>query len=142
MPRRKMLNVISAGYFIIEVQCLCFAQAWCAGRHRLMEAVLRVQGDSGFMLVRDGEVVFKSPVLQHFFDCPLQFGACPDYSESTDTAEDAAVFELAVQPGDVLLAGSDGLWDNCYDSELMQLLPDRPEAVDQVCLKSAAFVKC
>ncbi len=84
------------------------------------------------MLVRDGEVVFKSPVLQHFFDCPLQFGACPDYSESTDTAEDAAVFELAVQPGDVLLAGSDGLWDNCYDSDLLQLLPDRAEAVDQV----------
>ena len=97
-----------------------------------MGAVLHAQGDSGFMLVRDGEVVFKSPVLQHFFDCPLQFGACPDYSESTDTAEDAAVFELAVQPGDVLLAGSDGLWDNCYDSELLQLLPDRPEAVDQV----------
>jgi hypothetical protein len=98
-----------------------------------MGAVLHAQGDSGFMLVRDGEVVFKAPVLQHFFDCPLQFGACPDYSESTDTAEDAAVFELAVQPGDVLLAGSDGLWDNCYDSELLQLLPDRPEAVDQVC---------
>ncbi|BDA48584.1 Protein phosphatase PTC7 homolog [Coccomyxa sp. Obi] len=88
-------------------------------------------GDSGFMLVRDGEVVFKSPVLQHFFDCPLQFGACPDFSESTDSAEDAAVFELAVQPGDVLLAGSDGLWDNCYDHELLQLLPDSPEAVEQ-----------
>ena len=62
------------------------------------------------MLVRGGEVVFKSPVLQHFFDCPFQFGACPDYSESTDSAEDAAITELAVQPGDVLLAGSDGLW--------------------------------
>jgi protein phosphatase PTC7 len=93
---------------------------------------LAVKGDSGFVLVRNGEVVFKSPVLQHFFDCPLQFGACPDYSESTDTAEDAAVFELPVQPGDILVAGSDGLWDNCYEHELLALLPDRPEAVEQV----------
>ena len=91
----------------------------------------RVQGDSGFMLVRAGAVVFRSPVLQHFFDCPFQFGACPDYSEQTDSAEDAAVCELAVQPGDVILAGSDGLWDNCYDEELLPLLPGSPEGAQQ-----------
>lgn len=92
------------------------------------------------MVVRGDQVIFRSPVLQHFFDCPLQFGACPDFSESTDSAEDAAVFELAVQPGDILVAGSDGLWDNCYDSELMGLLPDRPEAVGQVSNNSSCKV--
>ena len=51
------------------------------------------------MLVRDRSIVYRSPVLQHFFDCPLQFGAVPDYSESTDSAEDAAVAELQVQLG-------------------------------------------
>jgi hypothetical protein len=100
-----------------------------------LELCARPQGDSGFMLVRDGQVVFKSSVLQHFFDCPLQFGACPDFSESTDSAEDAAVFELAVQPGDILVAGSDGLWDNCYDTELMGLLPANADAVEQVRLQ-------
>jgi hypothetical protein len=40
---------------------------------------------------------------------------------------------MQVQPGDVLLAGSDGLWDNCYESELLQLLPDRAEGAAQVC---------
>ena len=34
-----------------------------------------MQGDSGFMLVRGGDIVFKSPVLQHFFDCPFQVRA-------------------------------------------------------------------
>ena len=94
-----------------------------------------LQGDSGFMLVRDRKVVYRSPVLQHFFDCPLQFGAVPDFSESTDSAEDAAIAELQVQPGDVLLAGSDGLWDNCYDPELLQLLPEQPEGAQQVILQ-------
>ena len=99
------------------------------------------QGDSGFMLVRGGEVVFRSPVLQHFFDCPFQFGACPDYSEQTDSAEDAAVCELAVQPGDVILAGSDGLWDNCYDEELLPLLPEAPDGAQQVFLH-AFLLRC
>lgn len=40
---------------------------------------------------------------------------------------------MQVQPGDVLLAGSDGLWDNCYESELLQLLPDQAEGAAQVC---------
>ena len=90
------------------------------------------------MLVREGKVVYRSPVLQHFFDCPLQFGAVPDFSESTDSAEDAAVAELQVQPGDVLLAGSDGLWDNCYDAELLQLLPEQPHGAQQVLARQCA----
>ena len=49
------------------------------------------------MLVREGKIVYRSPVLQHFFDCPLQFGAVPDFSESTDSVEDAAVAELQVE---------------------------------------------
>ena len=40
---------------------------------------------------------------------------------------------MQVQPGDVLLAGSDGLWDNCYESELLQLLPDQADGAVQVC---------
>ena len=58
------------------------------------------------------------------------------HSEQTDSAEDAAVCELAVQPGDVILAGSDGLWDNCYDAELLPLLPEGPEGAQQVPLHS------
>ncbi len=40
-----------------------------------------------------------------------------------------------VLPGDVLLAGSDGLWDNCYDAELLQLLPEHAEGAQQVCAR-------
>lgn len=56
-----------------------------------------VQGDSGFIIVRNGLITFRSPVLQHFFDCPLQFGAVPEHTNASDYAEDADLFELAVQ---------------------------------------------
>jgi protein phosphatase PTC7 len=65
-----------------------------------------VQGDSGFIVVRNGEIAMRSSPKQHFFDCPLQFGAYPEFVDGTDTADDAEVFHLPVQPGDIVVAGA------------------------------------
>jgi protein phosphatase PTC7 len=80
-------------------------------------------GDSGFLVARRGAVVARSRPLQHFFDCPLQLGAYPEYVDATDTAAQAELFEVDLQPGDVIVAGSDGLWDNLYEDELLAALP-------------------
>jgi protein phosphatase PTC7 len=68
-------------------------------------AVLCPQGDSGFVVVRGGQIVLRSSPKQHFFDCPLQFGAYPEHVDDTDTADDAEVYQLPVLPGDVIIAG-------------------------------------
>ncbi|GMH38239.1 hypothetical protein BSKO_06123 [Bryopsis sp. KO-2023] len=86
-------------------------------------------GDSGFMLVRKGRLIFKSPPMQHFFDCPCQFGAYPEYVDMTDRAEDAEDFAFRAKPGDIVVMGTDGLWDNCPDEEILGLLPKGPEGV-------------
>jgi hypothetical protein len=80
------------------------------------------QGDSGFVVLRAGQVVLHSEPLQHHFDCPLQFGH-PTFGTLTDWADNADVYSVEVQPGDVVVTGSDGLWDNCFTEELLQLLP-------------------
>lgn len=74
----------------------------------ILTAVVNVmsQGDSGFVVVRDGKVIARSRALQHHFDCPLQLGAYPDYVEITDTAEQADMYNIDVQPGDVIVAGA------------------------------------
>jgi protein phosphatase PTC7 len=69
-------------------------------------------GDSGFIVARDGEVVLKAPFQEHFFDCPFQLGAAPEYVPETDEATDAAVLSGQVQGGDLIIMGTDGLWDN------------------------------
>lgn len=89
-------------------------------------------GDSGFLLVRNGREVFRSPALQHFFDCPLQFAAYPDYTSATDTADDAGIYEVPVKAGDVIVAGTDGLWDNVHQEELISLLPQAGQPLHQV----------
>lgn len=65
-------------------------------------------------------------LLQHFFDCPYQFG-----SESTDSVADAEAFEVQLEAGDTLVMGSDGLFDNMFDRDIeavVSLFNDTPEA--------------
>ncbi len=50
-------------------------------------ALLGLQGDSGFVCVRDGAIIRQSEPLQHFFDCPFQFAAVPEHTNATDYAE-------------------------------------------------------
>lgn len=88
-------------------------------------------GDSGFLVIRGGSIVFTSPILQHFFDCPYQFGACPEYAEATDSVKDAEVYEVEVQEGDVVVLATDGLLDNCYPEEIAELAPKSAEQTMQ-----------
>ena len=62
-------------------------------------------GDSGFLVIRKGKVLTKSRPLQHYFDCPLQFGAFPEYVEATDTADMADLYTVYLCPGDIIVAG-------------------------------------
>mmetsp|Transcript_1595 Transcript_1595/g.5833 ORF Transcript_1595/g.5833 Transcript_1595/m.5833 type:complete len:427 (+) Transcript_1595:46-1326(+) len=77
-------------------------------------------GDSGFRLIRSGDIEYATLPLQHYADCPYQL-SCPDFEEEPDTAEDGALIELELQPGDVLVAASDGLFDNMFDEEILSI---------------------
>ena len=85
-------------------------------------AIAVMQGDSGFVVLREGKPVLHSEPLQHHFDCPLQFGH-PAFGTLTDWADNANVYTLELKAGDVVITGSDGLWDNVFLEELLQLLP-------------------
>ncbi|KAM7508918.1 hypothetical protein LguiA_019371 [Lonicera macranthoides] len=74
-------------------------------------------GDSGFVLIRGGETVYQSPVQQHYFNCPFQLG-----SDSTDNPSSADEMVVVVEPGDVIVAGTDGLFDNVFESEIEALV--------------------
>ena len=80
-------------------------------------------GDSGFRVVRDGKVLFASPPQEHYFNCPYQLGYEP-LNKDVDLAIDAQEFEVPVQPGDLVIAGSDGLFDNIFDENIELVVSD------------------
>ncbi|XP_075484443.1 putative protein phosphatase 2C 55 [Primulina tabacum] len=71
-------------------------------------------GDSGFLVVRDGCTVFKSPVQQHDFNFTYQL----ESGNGGDLPSSGQVFTIPIAPGDVIIAGTDGLFDNLYNSDI------------------------
>ncbi|KAL4419639.1 hypothetical protein ABPG77_008580 [Micractinium sp. CCAP 211/92] len=91
-------------------------------------------GDSGFIVVgrrrgdargaassaasgRRGQltVKYRSPQQEHSFGHPYQLG----HFDGADLPEDAMLTTMPVAPGDVVILGSDGLWDNVSEEELL-----------------------
>ena len=58
---------------------------------------------------------------QHEFNCPYQLGS-PELVPETDTADDAVVYELDAEQGDILVLGTDGLFDNMWNDELERIV--------------------
>lgn len=75
-------------------------------------------GDSGFVVIRDGCTIFHSPVQQHDFNFTYQLA---NGSEG-DQPSSGQVFKIPVAVGDVIVAGTDGLFDNLYNNEVTALV--------------------
>ncbi|KAK6803354.1 hypothetical protein RDI58_001138 [Solanum bulbocastanum] len=71
-------------------------------------------GDSGFVVIREGIIVYKSKVQQSRFNCPFQLGN----GSSSDDSSVAKKISVSVIAGDVIVLGTDGLFDNVHDFEL------------------------
>nr|DAD28899.1 TPA_asm: hypothetical protein HUJ06_030367 [Nelumbo nucifera] len=94
-------------------------------------------GDSGFLVIRDGKIFYSSPIQQHKFNCPYQLGNNPKCDQPNSAmvsdytcfpASFCAIFEnfhidyflswicqvlkVPIKLGDVIVAGTDGLFDN------------------------------
>ena len=74
-------------------------------------------GDSGLRVYRAGRLMYATPQQQHYFDCPYQMSD-PGQTDRSDSPADALTADVAVSPGDIVLMGSDGVFDNVSDEEL------------------------
>jgi protein phosphatase PTC7 len=78
-------------------------------------------GDSGFMIVRDEDVAFVSPHQQHSFNFPYQLGR-QEVDAASETPARAQIFAIQLQPEDIIIAGTDGLFDNVFPEESAALM--------------------
>ncbi|KAL8145056.1 putative protein phosphatase 2C 55 [Apium graveolens] len=71
-------------------------------------------GDSGFMVVRDGCTIFRSTAQQHDFNFTYQL----ENGSDGDLPSSGEVITVPVAAGDVIIAGTDGLFDNLYNNDI------------------------
>ncbi|KAI7824236.1 phosphatase 2C-like domain-containing protein [Kickxella alabastrina] len=72
-------------------------------------------GDCGLTVVRQGDMVYRTEEQQHSFNFPYQLGT----EAHSDTPSDAQVFRLKIQKGDIIIVGSDGVFDNLFDEDIL-----------------------
>ncbi|KAJ1954873.1 hypothetical protein GGI12_005693 [Dipsacomyces acuminosporus] len=73
-------------------------------------------GDCGLTVVRQGDMVYRTEEQQHSFNFPYQLGT----EEHSDRPSDAQVFRLKIQKGDIIIVGSDGVFDNLFDEDILE----------------------
>uniref|UniRef100_T1J6J6 Protein phosphatase n=1 Tax=Strigamia maritima TaxID=126957 RepID=T1J6J6_STRMM len=79
-------------------------------------------GDSGFLVLRQGKIVHRSEEQQHYFNTPFQLSLAPPGQSGlvlSDGPETADTSQFAVKDGDIILVGTDGLFDNIPDSMIV-----------------------
>lgn len=79
-------------------------------------------GDSGFIVVRKGAVVYQSEEQTHYFNTPFQLSTPYLNNILSDRPEAAAQNSFAVLDGDVILVATDGVFDNVPVNLLLDTL--------------------
>ena len=87
-------------------------------------------GDSACVVVRGEKIVAKTTEINHFFDCPYQLS-----DESPDRPRDGRQLNTRVQKGDVIVMGSDGIFDNLTESQIVEAVNGSSEGASLLARK-------
>jgi protein phosphatase PTC7 len=84
-------------------------------------------GDSSCVVIRNGKVTAKTKDIQHYFDCPYQLSA-----DSPDRPKDGTKLTLELMKGDLILMGSDGVFDNLSGEEICEIVSSSPPRLSTI----------
>ncbi|KAG9293926.1 hypothetical protein G9A89_019264 [Geosiphon pyriformis] len=73
-------------------------------------------GDCGITIIRHNDIIFRNEEQQHSFNYPYQLGIGPAF----DLPTDAQTFTVKIKCGDVVIMGSDGVFDNLFDEDIVE----------------------
>ena len=81
-------------------------------------------GDSGLMVFRKGNIVYRAREISHRFNTPYQLTVVPRKYKKQDLVcdppEKASIEEFKLKEDDIIVMGTDGYFDNTPNSEVIQ----------------------
>ncbi|KAF8212241.1 phosphatase 2C-like domain-containing protein [Mycena galopus ATCC 62051] len=82
-------------------------------------------GDSGFCIVRSSSMFYSAKAQTHYFNCPRQLAKFESAKSRVDTIDDrpsaAEEYSTRLKDGDIVIAYTDGLADNVFPAEILQI---------------------
>ena len=121
----KPLSLLSRVWTNVQLQGHKGSSTICLITLDLKAGVLRsaTLGDSGYMVLRgmDSDApykVYSSPQQEHEFGWPFQLG----HHENSDKPSDAILHEMRLLRGDIIVAGTDGLFDNLGEIPIVSMI--------------------
>ncbi len=79
-------------------------------------------GDSGFIIIHEGQVIQSNQIAIHSFNFPFQLG-----QGSPDQPEDGVVAGIKLKPEDIIVMATDGLWDNLFEEQVAELVVEKSD---------------
>ncbi|KAL5016439.1 hypothetical protein ScPMuIL_006028 [Solemya velum] len=126
---RSPANIIEASYDELleqKIPLLGSSTACIVSLYREEQTIYTANlGDSGFLVVRSDEVVHRSQEQQHYFNTPYQLAVAPPQQEGlilSDSPDMADSTSFRVEEGDIILLGTDGLFDNVNEDMLLDYI--------------------
>ncbi|KAL7061463.1 hypothetical protein AAHC03_0534 [Spirometra sp. Aus1] len=125
-PDEPMLLVTEGYHEVLEAKTPLLGSATfciislCRSDGRLYTVCL---GDSGYLIIRHGSIVQRSAHQKHAFNTPFQLACLPPNEHGhfhRDGPEQAIQNSVKLEPGDIVVVGTDGLFDNLTDSMILQ----------------------
>lgn len=77
-------------------------------------------GDCGVRVIRGSQCVFSTEAMCHDFNMPYQLGN-PMILPETDWPSNADTYSFELVAGDLIIMGSDGLFDNLWNDDLARI---------------------
>lgn len=138
-------NIIAAGYSEMmeqKVLTLGSSTACVVSLHREEQTIYSANlGDSGFLVIRNGEIVHRSTEQQHYFNTPYQLAVAPPSRDGqwlSDSPEMAETSSFKVEDGDILMLATDGLFDNLSEDMIVRSLKPLHTHKEEERIQSAA----
>eukprot|EP01129_Flabellula_baltica_P001190 TRINITY_DN11096_c0_g1_i1.p1 TRINITY_DN11096_c0_g1~~TRINITY_DN11096_c0_g1_i1.p1 ORF type:complete len:241 (-),score=60.73 TRINITY_DN11096_c0_g1_i1:2-724(-) len=75
-------------------------------------------GDCTFIILRDNTIIFKSEEQTFDFNTPYQIGSLSDINVETHAEQ----YEIQMAPNDIIVLGSDGLFDNLNPKDIVKIV--------------------
>jgi protein phosphatase PTC7 len=82
------------------------------------------------MVIRGGRITAKTREISHYWECPYQLS-----EDSPDRPKDGTKLNVELISGDLIVMGSDGIFDNIDDDMLLDLIGKSPTKPAQLARK-------